>query len=449
MVSSLESRNPSNGEKLGEVVVTHSDTIANITKSSKKAQKKWAAEPLDERIRIIKTAWSAVETSIPGLAQLLSQEMGKDIRRSTGEVQGTIFGGPWIAESAGKALQPGRQGRTLLEYRPLGVVGVISPWNYPLAMANNLMVPALVAGNSVIWKPSEETPLIAQAFHDIISKQLPDNLLQIIHGDGEQGRQLVESDIQLVAFTGSLAVGKKIMERASTQLTRLVMELGGNDPMIVMADADLPAAARFAVASSFENSGQMCTATERIYVDSAVADRFEEMVVSLAGQYRVGTWDMEGVNYGPLINEKQHRRVVEHILDAVDKGAELLLGTTRQEPPYISPTVLGGMTPKMKIEQEETFGPLVCMSRFTEIEEAIVRANDSPYGLGAVVFGSQGADYVARRLEAGMIGINQGVGGEGDSPWVGAKQSGFGFHGSPEGHRQFAQVCVISNEQRI
>lgn len=445
MVSYLESRNPSNGEKLGDVVTTPYNEMANVVTSSEQAQKKWAGEPIDERIRIIKTAWSAAETAIPILAKLLSQEMGKDIRRSTGEVQGTVFGGPWIAESAGKALQSRRLGRTCLEYRPLGVVGVISPWNYPLAMANNLIIPALTAGNSVIWKPSEETPLIAQAFYDFIHKHLPDNLIQIIHGDGEQGRQLVKSDIQLVAFTGSLAVGKDIMEGASTKLTRLVMELGGNDPMIVLEDADLSAAARFAVASSFENSGQMCTSTERIYVDETVADRFEEMVVSLAGQYKVGTWDIEGVNYGPLINEKQHNQVTNHILDAVDKGAQLLLGSTRQEPPYILPTVIRGMTPIMKIEQEETFGPLLCMSRFTDIEEAITRANNSPYGLGAVVFGKERTEYVASRLEAGMIGINQGAGGEGDSPWVGAKQSGFGFHGSPEGHRQFAQVCVISN----
>lgn len=444
MVSYLESRNPSNGEQLGVVAITQSDELPSIVRNSKQAQEKWAAQTVEERIRTITAAWSAAETAIPELAKLLSQEMGKDIRRSTGEVQGTIFGGPWIAESAAKALQPGRMGRTRLEYRPLGVVGVISPWNYPLAMANNLIAPALTAGNSVIWKPSEETPLIAQAFYDIICKHLPDNLIQIIHGDGAQGRQLVESDIQLVAFTGSQAVGRDIMERASTKLTRLVMELGGNDPMIVMADADLPSAARFAVASSFENSGQMCISTERIYVDATVADRFEEMVVSLAGQYRFGTWDLEGVHYGPLINEKQHRQVVDHILDAVDKGAHLLLGSTRQEPPYITPTVIGGMTPQMKIEREETFGPLVCISRFTDVEEAITRANDSPYGLGAVVFGGEGSETVARRLEAGMIGINQGVGGDGDAPWVGAKQSGFGFHGSPEGHRQFSQVCVIS-----
>jgi acyl-CoA reductase-like NAD-dependent aldehyde dehydrogenase len=223
------------------------------------------------------------------------------------------------------------------------------------------------------------------------------------------------------------------------------MELGGNDPMIVMADADIQAAARFAVASSFENSGQMCTSTERIYVDQAVADQFEKLIVDYARNYRVGAWDKQGVNIGPIINRRQHDKILEHISDAREKGARLLLGADNPEPPYVPPTVLTGMSPEMMIEGEETFGPLVCISRYSDIEDAIQRANDSSYGLGAVVFGSTEVEQVAERLEAGMVGINQGVGGEGDSPWVGAKQSGFGFHGSADGHKQFAQVRVVNH----
>jgi acyl-CoA reductase-like NAD-dependent aldehyde dehydrogenase len=311
-------------------------------------------------------------------------------------------------------------------------------------MANNLMIPALMAGNSVIWKPSEETPLIAQAFFDIIQKGFPRDVVQIIHGDGEQGKILVESNINIIGFTGSQAAGKDIMARASSSLKRLVMELGGNDPMIVMKDANLQAAAGFAVASSFENAGQMCISTERIYVDESIAPEFEKYVVATANQYSVGPWDMEGVNIGPIINNEQHAKIIEHIKDAVEKNARLLLGSPDNPENYISPTVLADMTPDMRIEQEETFGPVVCMSRFADIEEAIDRANNSTYGLGAVVFGGVDAAKVAEQLEAGMIGINQGVGGGGNAPWVGAKQSGFGFHGSPEGHRQFSQVRVVS-----
>lgn len=441
----LSSFDPGSGELLGSVPVSSQADVDNAVARAAEAAKSWLSISLQARVQHIEAAYSAAVPEIARLARLLSREMGKDLRRAMGEVSGTVYGGPYLAESAGEALQAIRIGRTTIEYKPHGTVGVISPWNYPLAMANNLIPPALVAGNSVVWKPSEETPLIAQAFYDVINKHLPKNVLQIIHGNGQQGRMLVEGNVNMIAFTGSQAVGKDIMQRSSSNLKRLVMELGGNDPMIVMADADIQAAARFAVASSFENSGQMCTSTERIYVDQAIAREFEQAVVTLARNYRVGPWDMEGVNIGPIINSKQHEKIIAHILDAEEKGAALLLGSPHQKPPYIHPTVIRGMKPEMLIEKEETFGPLVCIDLYTDIEEAIKRANNSSYGLGGVVFGFETAEAVADRLEAGMIGINQGVGGEGDSPWVGAKQSGFGFHGSADGHKQFAQVRIVNN----
>ena len=222
------------------------------------------------------------------------------------------------------------------------------------------------------------------------------------------------------------------------------MELGGNDPMIVMAGADLHAAARFAVASSFENAGQMCTSTERIYVDHRVADHFRELVVQIAGQYRVGGWNEPGVNIGPLVNAKQHQNVLAQLQDAKNKGAEFLLGDADYPLPFIQPTVVDGMTPDMQLEQLETFGPVVAMSTVDSMDEAIRRANDSIYGLGAVVFGGSGAAEVADQLQAGMVSVNGGVGGPGDSPWVGAKHSGFGYHGSAEGHRQFTQIRVMN-----
>lgn len=444
MKQNIISQNPSNGEKLGEVPVTSAHELEAIVQKAKSATALWKQVSLKERLNTIQKAYSAAEPALHNLAELLSREMGKDIRRSTSEVQGTIWGGPYMANSALEALRSKNSGRTTIEYVPLGIAVIISPWNYPLAMANNLIIPAIMAGNSVIWKPSEETPLIAQAFFDIIHKGFPQDLLQIVHGDGDQGRMLVESDINVVGFTGSQATGRDIMAKAAPSLKRLVMELGGNDPMIVMKDADLQAAARFAVASSFENAGQMCISTERIYVAEEIAGQFEQYVTALAGQYKVGPWDMDSVNIGPIINGKQHSKIVEHIKDAVEKKARLLHGGIEHPDHYITPTVLTGMTTEMRIEQEETFGPVACISRFADIEEAISRANNSTYGLGAVVFGNAGAQEVANRLEAGMIGVNQGVGGGGEVPWVGVKQSGFGFHGSTEGHRQFAQVRVVS-----
>ena len=438
------STDPSNGKTLGEVTKASTTEIATTVEKAKTAGILWRNISLDERLSYIQKAYSAAESSVNSLAELLSKEMGKDIARSTSEVQGTVWGGPYIATSAIEAFRSKEMGDTTITYTPLGVAAVISPWNYPLAMANNLIIPALMAGNSVIWKPSEETPLIAQAFFDIIHRGLPQDVLQIIHGDGEQGRKLVESDINVIGFTGSQAAGRDIMARASSSLKRLVMELGGNDPLIVMKDANLQAAARFAVASSFENAGQMCISTERIYVDESIADDFEQIVVATASLYKTGPWNKEGVNVGPIINQNQHANITTHIKDAIAKNARLLLGGVDNPENYIMPTVLADMTADMLIEQKETFGPVVCISKFSDINTAIARANDSDYALGAVVFGSAGVRDVADQLEAGMVGVNQGVGGGGDAPWVGAKQSGFGFHGSAEGHRQFSQVKVMS-----
>ena len=443
-MQNVTSFDPSNGNMLGELPRTTAGSIKAIVERAKKAGRRWQKHSFEDRLHYIEKAYSTAESSRDRLAELLSREMGKDIRRSTSEVQGSILSGPYIASSAFEALRSKNTGGATIEYRPLGVAAIISPWNYPLAMANNLMIPALMAGNSVIWKPSEETPLIAQAFFDIIKKGFPEDVLQIVHGDQEQGKILVESDINIVGFTGSQAAGKDIMARASSSLKRLVMELGGNDPMIVMEDADIPAAARFAVASSFENGGQMCISTERIYVHESVINEFEQHVVAIASQYKTGPWNSEGVHIGPIINKKQHLKIREQIKDAVDKKGRLLLGSPDSPEHYIMPTVLADMTPDMRIEQEETFGPLVCISSFTNIEDAIDRANNTDYGLGAVVFGYENVREIATQLEAGMIGINQGVGGGADIPWVGAKQSGFGFHGSPEGHRQFAQTRVLN-----
>ncbi|MCF7506544.1 aldehyde dehydrogenase family protein [Vibrio sp. L3-7] len=445
MSKSIQSFNPSNGELLGEVNNASRDEVVQTIRQSKAAQKAWRKLPINERVRTIIRAYQHLEQHADSFSELLAREMGKDIGRAIGEATGAIYMGQHYAEDAQRALNTRKlSGSTELQYRPLGVVGVISPWNYPVMMANNLIVPALVAGNTVILKPSEETPLIAQAFFGELQKHLPEGVLTILHGDRETGKALVEGDIQMIAFTGSKAAGQDIMVRAASKVKRLVMELGGKDPMIVMRDANLEQAARFAVAGSFENSGQMCTSIERIYVDERIADKFEQRVTEIANMYQIGPWDMPNVNIGPIINATQHGKISDQLKDAQQKGATFLLGGIEQPKRYIRPTVITGMTAEMKLETEETFGPVVAISRYSNIEDAIERANNSEYGLGAVVFGNQGVNDVADELDAGMVGINQGQGGSGDAPWVGAKQSGLGYHGSVDGHRQFAQVKVVS-----
>lgn len=445
MKETIKSLNPINGEVVGEVAITTDNELDNIIAQAKTAFKTWRNTPIDTRADIISRAFESLIPQQRDLATLISMEMGKDGRRASGEASGVIHSAEYIADLVATALKPTAQGaNTQIHYMPLGVAAVISPWNYPLAMAANLIIPALVAGNTVVFKPSEETPLVANEMVASLNDHLPEHVLQIVHGKKDLGQKLVESDVNLIAFTGSKGAGKNIMSNASSGLKRLIMELGGNDPMIVMSDANLDAAASFAVASSFENAGQMCISTERVYVDEKIADAFEQKVKQVAMRYRVGAWDDRSAHIGPIVNQPQHAKIKLHIEDAINKGAKLILGGVAQQAPFIQPTVIGNIQPNMLIEQDETFGPVVALAKYTNIEDAISRANNSDYGLGAVVFGGQGASDVASQLEAGMVGINRGVGGDGDSPWVGAKQSGFGFRGSVEGHRQFAQVKVVS-----
>ncbi|NRA70999.1 MAG: aldehyde dehydrogenase [Gammaproteobacteria bacterium] len=445
MQDTLKSINPATLEIVGEVKVTTESELTDIVTNAQQAFKSWRQVPLKKRVKKITAAFESLEPLHRGLAQLMSQEMGKDVRRSMGEVSGVIYGAAYSADDVAAALKPNNVGGdTVMQYLPLGICAVISPWNYPLAMAVNLIIPSLVAGNVVIFKPSEETPLVADEMVAALNEFLPQGILQIVHGGKELGQKLVESDVNLIAFTGSRQAGVDIMQRASSGLKRLIMELGGNDPMIVMANANIEAAAGFAVASSFENTGQMCVSTERVYVDAKIADAFEARVAEIASQYTVGPWNQSNVNIGPLVNKAQFQKVKSHIDDAVAKGAKVLLGASEQQYPYIPPTVITDITPDMLLENEETFGPVVAIARYENIDQAISRANDSDYGLGAVVFGGKGAADVAQQLEAGMVAVNQSVGGGANTPWVGAKQSGFGYRGSVEGHRQFAQVRVLS-----
>ncbi|MDX1594276.1 MAG: aldehyde dehydrogenase family protein [Gammaproteobacteria bacterium] len=450
MTEMLKSIDPSSGRVVGEVGITPVDAIPSIVAETHRAGRAWAGIPVDERAGILAAAGERLVERAEELGTLLSREMGKPLKYGIGEV--TFCGKtlPGKAHAVAAALQPQKTEadglETVVHYDPYGVCGVITPWNYPMSMPQWMVVPALVAGNGVVLKPSEETPLIGQAYADVLGEVLPEGVLRVIHGGDAQGKALVEADVQLIAFTGSRAAGVHIMGSAAGSLKRLVLELGGKDPMLVLDDADVDAAASVAVENSFENSGQMCVSIERIYVHEAVADAFEAKVAELSSKLEIGAWDDDRAELGPMINDRQRDHVIAQIRDAVEKGARVLCGDTEHPPAFVRPTVLADVTDAMAIMQEETFGPVACIARFDDLDDAVERANAGIYGLGATVFGSDEtrAYEVARRLDAGMVGVNKSCFPPGDAPWVGAKQSGYGFHGSPAGHRQFAQCRVLS-----
>ncbi len=449
MAQILTSLDPATGETLGQVAVSSHEDIHACVSRAHDALEQWQTMTPSERGCRLKQAGPVLLEQAEQLGELLCREMGKPRKSGIGEVKSCGHSLAQKIDDIVAALQPHRETdkgiETTTSYNAMGVAAIISPWNYPLAMPQWMLLPALVAGNCVILKPSEETPLIAQAYVDILNKFLPPGVLQLVQGDDEQGKVLVEADVNLIAFTGSRRVGIDIMRRSADNLKRLVLELGGKDPLIVLAGAELEAAAQFAVFNSIENSGQMCVSTERIFVHSDIAEAFEQRVCELASTVAVGPWHYEGVQMGPMIHAQQKQQVLDQVEAALQDGARALIKPPVSDDLYLAPIVLSNITPQMSIAREETFGPVVCISRFDDINEALRQANDTPYGLGGVVFGEPlAAEQVANRLQAGMIGINKSIFGVGDTPWVGAKQSGYGYHGSADGSRQFAQVRVTS-----
>ncbi|MDH3269714.1 MAG: aldehyde dehydrogenase family protein [Gemmatimonadota bacterium] len=446
----LQSFDPATGEVVGSVPLTPPDEVQDVVDRARTAQVEWGAVGLDHRAQILARAADLYDARIDAHADLITREMGKPLKEARAEAH--RLGGPALGrelEEIVEALRPevleSGGARSTIHHDPLGVVGAITPWNFPMAMPSWMVLPALAAGNAVVFKPSEETPLCGQAYADVLLEILPPDVLLVIHGADDQGKALVASDVDMIAFTGSREVGKHIMREASGTLKRVVLELGGKDPMIVLDDADIAQAAAFAAHNSFRNCGQVCVATERIFVVESIADAFEEALAALASAMRVGS-GIDDVDVGPMVNARQRDHVLAQIEAAVDAGAKVLAGANGHHDNFVTPTVLTGVTDEMDIGTVETFGPVACVTRVASIDEAVQRANDTPFGLGAVVFGKdeERAEAVGRRLTAGMVGINRSVGGVPGTPWVGARESGFGFHKSRDGHRQFTQTRVLT-----
>ena len=448
-METLKSFNPSTGELVGEVPVTPPDAIPDIVERSRAAQPGWEALGHEGRARLLVEAAQGFSERAEELGRLITREMGKPLAEAVGEAKSLAFVEEEL-EEIGEALAPeifedGRNSSTVY-HDALGVCAAITPWNFPMSMPHWMALPALAAGNTVILKPSEETPLCGQAYVDVLNEKLPADVLIVVHGADDQGKRLVESDVELIAFTGSRETGKHILRSASGGLKRVILELGGKDPMVVLESADLEKASKFAAWNSLRNAGQVCVSTERIFVPESIADRFEELLVESVQAMKQGDGLEEGITVGPMVNTQQRDHVLTQLDEAVTRGARVLTGGSGHHDNFVTPTVLTGITDEMSIARDETFGPVACITRVASEEEAIDRANDTHFGLGAVVFGEDGdrTSEVARRLTAGMVGINKAAGGAKGTPWVGARESGYGFHKSKDGHRQFTQTRVLT-----
>ncbi|HJR07517.1 MAG TPA: aldehyde dehydrogenase family protein [Pyrinomonadaceae bacterium] len=440
----IVSYDPATGKEVGRVPVASAGEVARAVERARAAQVAWGARSYAERGRVLLRAREAVLDEMDAIAELISRESGKPVAEALMmELVPSLDLMQFFARRTARLLKPerisigqyalmGRSSRVI--YKPLGVVGIISPWNFPWATPLGEVVMSLMAGNGVVLKPSELTPLVGLKIGEVFkSAGLPDGLLTVVTGAGTTGAAVVEAGVDKIMFTGSVATGRRVAEAAARRLIPCVLELGGKDPMIVFEDANMEAAAQAAVWGAFANAGQACASVERCYVQESVAEPFTARVVELTRALKQGAGTREGTDIGTMSSARQREIVEAHISDAVAHGARVLAGGGRGEKnvgSFHEPTVIDRVDHTMELMREETFGPVLPLMTFKTEEEAIARANDSPYGLTASVWtGDIGRGVrVAKRLEAGTVMVNEVLYTHGiaQTPWGGVKLSGIG-----------------------
>jgi succinate-semialdehyde dehydrogenase/glutarate-semialdehyde dehydrogenase len=440
------SYDPATGAEVGRVPLRSAEEVTAAVTRARAAQKSWGKRSFKERAEVVMRARALVLEAMDEIAGLIARESGKPSAEALAmEIVPTLDLMQFFARKSERMLRPEKieiglyrfMGRTsTIEYRPLGVVGIISPWNFPWATPLGEVVMALMAGNAVVLKPSELTPLVGLLIGEVFTRAgLPDGLLEIVTGDGSTGAALVEADVDKIMFTGSVPTGRRVAEAAARRLLPVVLELGGKDPMIVFEDADLSAASEAAVWGAFANSGQACASVERCYVHESIAEEFTRRVVEKTRALRQVAGDDGARDLGSMSSERQFRTVEEHVGDAVARGAQVLAGGGRARGSsergwFHKPTVLADVDHTMAVMREETFGPVLPLMTFRDEEEAIRLANDSPFGLTASVWTKdlRKGRRVASRIEAGTIMVNEVLYTHGiaQTPWGGVKQSGLG-----------------------
>lgn len=406
----------------------------------------WRWTTARERANVLKRWHILVQDHAQDLGRLISREQGKPLAEALGEVQYAASYIEWFSEEAarihGDIIEPpSRQRRMMAVREPVGVVAVITPWNFPAAMIARKIAPALAAGCTVVAKPAEDTPLTALALARLAMEAgVPNGVLNVVCASRGNTPAVVDvwlddARVRKVSFTGSTAVGKRLAERSAPTLKRLSLELGGNAPFIVFDDADLDDAAEGLLAAKFRNAGQTCISPNRVYVQDAVYDDFVSRMAREVARLKVGAAHEAGVQIGPLINARAVEKVEAHLSDALAHGARLLTGGKSLGGNFFSPSVVADVGARMRMSCEETFGPVVALSRFGSEDEALALANDTPFGLAAYFYTSDIARAwrVGERLESGIVGVNEGMVSAAAAPFGGVKDSGYGREGSIHG----------------
>jgi succinate-semialdehyde dehydrogenase/glutarate-semialdehyde dehydrogenase len=461
----LESFNPATGELVGSVETITPEQVQGVVDEVAEVQPFWAQLSLADRARYMRQAADVVLEEIDEIAELLTREQGKPRTESyTMELLPTVDALHWCADAGQEILADEKIGypqvflktkRSFFSYEPIGVVGVIAPWNYPWSIPFGEVAIALMAGNGVVLKPASLTPKLGERIRLVFERAgLPEGLVRDVHGGGKVGQALAESTVGKVFFTGSVEVGRTVGEACAKALKGCVLELGGKDPQIVCGDADLANAVSGAVWGGFANAGQTCSGIERTYVVRDVADRFLDGVVRETERLTVGDPMQWTTETGPMVSEDQFGVVSELVDDALANGAERVTGGPREIPgfsgKFIAPTVLTGVTPEMRIMQEEIFGPVLPIVTVDSEEQALEQANDSRFGLGSSIWTRDRlkGERMARRVESGMVWINDHSYSHGacQCSWGGVKDSGLGRSHSKFGFYECVNVKLVSWE---
>jgi succinate-semialdehyde dehydrogenase/glutarate-semialdehyde dehydrogenase len=445
--------NPATGEVIATLPNLGKTEVIKAIDAAHSAQKAWAKKTGKERAAVLKKLNDLMVANADDLATILTMEMGKPWPEARGEI---LYGASyveWFAEEAKRVygdVIPGHQPdkRILVIKQPVGVVGAITPWNFPNAMLARKVAPALAVGCAMVSKPAAQTPLSALAIAILAERAgLPGGLFSVLTSTDAAmvGQEFCANDkVRKLTFTGSTNVGRILMRQGADQIMKLGLELGGNAPFIVFDDADLDAAVEGAMISKYRNAGQTCVCANRLYVQSGVYDAFAAKLAEKVNQLKVGDGFAEGTTTGPLIDANAIKKVKEHVADAVSKGAKVALGgqSSSAGELFFEPTILTGVTTDMKVATEETFGPVAPLFKFDTEEEVIELANATEFGLASYFYSKDIAKIfrVAEALEYGMVGINTGLISTETAPFGGIKQSGLGREGSKYGTDDYTEI---------
>ncbi|RIV36561.1 aldehyde dehydrogenase family protein [Micromonospora radicis] len=452
----LISTNPATGEEAGRVPLSTVVDVERTVERARTAGQWWAGLGFDGRRDRLLRWRRLLAQRMEQLAELVHAEGGKPVPDALVEIVTSVEHVDWAARNARRVLGHRRVRSRLilaefsahLEYQPYGVVGVIGPWNYPVFTPIGSAAYALAAGNAVVFKPSEYTPVVGQWLVDTFAEVVPEQpVFSTVHGLAEVGAALCRAGVDKLAFTGSTATAKKVMAACAESLTPVLIEAGGKDAMIVDVDADLDAAAEACVWGAMTNAGQTCIGIERVYVVEPAFDAFVDRVVERAGRLTVGPQDAD---VGPITMPSQLDVIRRHIADALERGGRAVLGgPDAVRPPYAHPTVLVDVPEDAAAVREETFGPTLTINRVGTADEALALANALPYGLGGSVFGRRRAVAIARRLRSGMASINSTLTFAGMStlPFGGVGESGFGRIHGEDGLREFGRAKAVTRRR--